>query len=376
MFTRKKIAVVSVINDLVTDNRVNKTCQALLESNYEVILIGRKLPNSLPLPSWPFKAKRLNLLFRKGPFFYLFFNLRLFFKLLFIKADLLFANDLDTLLPNFIVSKIKRVPLIYDSHELFCEVPELQHSKIKKQIWLFLESRILPKLKYCITVNQSIANSFEEKYKVRFHVVRNISDTISGFVPKSKQELDLPVNKNIILLQGAGINIHRGAEELIDAMQFVENTLLLIIGSGDVWDILKKKAKTQKLDNKIKLIYRIPKLELMHYTFNANLGISIDKPTNLNYYYSLPNKIFDYLQAQLPILASRLPEIEYLITKYNVGEFIENHEPMLIANRINELFASGKLDTYKKNTVKACEELTWLNEKSKLLQVIKTATSL
>ena len=85
----KKIVLVSVINDLVTDNRVNKTCLTLLECGYEVTLIGRKLKYSLPLPAWNFKAERMKLFFTKGVAFYLFFNLRLFFKLLFKKADLL-----------------------------------------------------------------------------------------------------------------------------------------------------------------------------------------------------------------------------------------------------------------------------------------------
>ncbi len=125
MFTTKRIALVSVINDLVTDTRVNKTCNLLCEAGYEVVLIGRKLPDSLELPGWPFRAVRINLLFKSGPFFYLFFNFRLFFRLLFTKADLLFANDLDTLLANYLVSRLIKIPLVYDSHELFCEVPEL-----------------------------------------------------------------------------------------------------------------------------------------------------------------------------------------------------------------------------------------------------------
>ena len=121
MFTAKKIAVVSVINDLVTDSRVNKTCNILVEAGYEVVLIGRKLPDSPDLPDWKFKSLRMNLLFKSGPAFYLFFNLRLFFKLLFTKCDLLFANDLDTLWANYLAAKFKKTPLVYDSHELFCD---------------------------------------------------------------------------------------------------------------------------------------------------------------------------------------------------------------------------------------------------------------
>ena len=371
MFTTKKIAIVSVINDLVTDNRVNKTCLTLVDCGFSVVLIGRKLPNSLPLPNWPFKAIRMRLLFLTGPLFYFFFNLRLFFKLLFKKSDLLYANDLDTLLPNFLVSKIKSVPLIYDSHELFCEVPELLNSPFKQKIWLNIEKWIVPKLKNCITVNDSIAKIFEEKYKVKFTTVRNISDAIENFKPKSKLELRLPLNKKIILLQGAGINIDRGAEELIDAMKLVDNAILLIIGGGDVWTLLQEKVKEQNLNEKVRLINKIPKADLMHYTYNADLGLSIDKNTNLNYYYSLPNKIFDYLHAGIPILATHLPEIEKIITHFNVGDFIEGHEPEAIALKINEMLSSHKLEEYKRNAITASHELNWTTEKIKLISLIE-----
>lgn len=371
MFTTKKIAVVSVINDLVSDSRVNRSCNVLAESGYEVVLIGRKLRNSPQLPEWPFKAIRMRLLFTSGPLFYVFFNVRLFFRLLFTKSDLLLANDLDTLWPNYMVSKLKNVPLLYDSHELFCEVPELSHTPLKKSIWKFLEKKILPRLKYCITVNQSIADIFNKMYNTKFEVIRNIPESVLNFEKRSRQQLNLPTDKKIILLQGAGINIDRGAEELVEAMCYLESVILLIIGSGDVWPKLKHLVDQKSLQDKVKLLDRMPKTELMHYTYNADIGISIDKNTNPNYYNSLPNKIFDYLQAGIPILASRLPEIEKVIVQYNVGTFIDSHDPKKIAEAINNLLFSGKMDLYRNNAVKAAAELNWENEKQKYLKIIE-----
>lgn len=372
MFTTKKIAVVSVINDLVTDNRVNRTCFALKENGYDVVLIGRQLPASLPIPPWPFNSRRMNMLFKTGPLFYTFFMLRLFFRLLFSKANLLYSNDLDTLLPNYIVARLRKIPLIYDSHELFCEVPELQKTPFKKAIWLKIESSIVPRLRHCITVNESIAKIFTAKYKVMFTVVRNITDEPIGFVPRTRPELSLPLDKKIILLQGAGINVDRGAEELIEAMQWVNNCLLLIIGSGDSWPALKQAIINFKLQDRVRMIDKIPKEELRHFTNNADLGLSIDKNTNLNYYNSLPNKIFDYLHAGLPILSSRLPEIEKIVTTFNVGDFIENHKAAHIAEKINGILSSPELDQFRQNALKARSELNWDNEKAKLIKVIKS----
>ena len=372
MFTTKKIAFVSVINDLVTDNRVNKTCMALIECGYDVTLVGRKLSNSLPIPNWSFKTIRLKMIFKKGPAFYFFFNFRLFFVGLINKTDLFYANDLDTLAPMFLLSKLKKKPLIYDSHELFCEVPELKASRIKKAIWQKLEEYIIPKLKTCITVNDSIAKIYEAKYNVPFYIIRNISDFDQTFIPKSRVQLSLPEDKKIILLQGAGINVDRGVEELIDAMEFVQNAVLYIIGSGDVWENLKQKVLFNKnIQNKVVLINKLPKSELINYTFNADLGLSIDKNTNLNYLYSLPNKIFDYIQAEIPILASRLPEIENIILQYKIGDFIDDHNPKTIANKLNEMLYSQQLSSYKKYLAIAKKEITWKSEKEKLLTIIK-----
>ena len=373
MFTKKKIAIVSVINDLASDVRVSKTCDALLETGYEVVLIGRRLPNSPELQKRKYKCIRMKLLFTKGPSFYFFFNLRLFFFLLSKDAALYFANDLDTLLPNYLVAKLRGKALIYDSHEIFCEVPELQSTPLKKKIWQKLEKAIVPKLKYCVTVNKGIADYFEKLYGTPFVSIRNIPPRTNYSRIKTKEELHLPLNKKIILLQGAGINVDRGAEELMKAMNYLNDVLLLIIGSGDVWKQLEKLSAA--MPEKIRMIKRIPKEELIHYTANADIGLSIDKNTNLNYRYSLPNKIFDYLQMGTPILAGNLPEIASIITQYGVGEFIRSHDPKMLAQDIEKMLRSDRLPVYRQNALKAAAELSWENEKSQLIALIQKAST-
>ena len=367
----KKKIIVSVINDLVTDQRVARTCSILFDLNYKVLLVGREQKSSRPMEKRDYDCKRMKLFFEQGPLFYLFFNLRLFFVLLFNKADALFANDLDTLLPNFLVSKIKGIPLIYDSHEIFCEVPELQNNPSKKRIWSNLESWIVPKLKYCITVNQSIADYFTNKYNVPFIFVRNIPDYSKKETLKSRSDLNLPIGKKIVILQGAGINVQRGAEELVEAFQYLDEIyFLLIIGSGDVIQQLKENVVKLSLQNKVKFIDKIPVIELRHYTSNSNLGVTIDKDSNMNYHFSLPNKVFDYMHAGIPILASNLPEIAKIVNDYHIGTFIENHEPQHIAHQIKSFLNSDDYLKYKGNTVIASIENNWQTEKQKLIKLI------
>jgi glycosyltransferase involved in cell wall biosynthesis len=375
---QKPKAIVSVINDLVTDRRVHKTCVLLTEQGYDVTLVGRVLKNSLSLDERVYKTHRMKLWFEKGVAFYVEFTIRLFFFLLKSKASLLVANDLDTLLPNYYFSKRRKIALVYDSHEIFCEVPELQETPFKKKIWESLEKSIVPKLKYCITVNKSIANWFNQKYKTDFKVVRNIPDKISVTKIKTRQELNLPTDKKIILLQGAGINIQRGAEEALEAMQYVDNAILLIVGGGDAIDNLKLIIKDFKLEEKVKMLPKMKPEELYQYTCNADVGLSLDKATNLNYQLSLPNKLFDYTIAGVPVLASPLTEIKSFIEKYKVGICIENHNATHIADKMNYMLTSPDYILWKANTQIAAQENNWENEKQvwiDLIKKIKSSTS-
>ena len=367
-----KKAIVSVTNDLSTDQRVHKTCMVLHEMGFEVTLVGRKRRLSLPIEKREYKTKRLWLIFEKGPFFYIEFTNRLFWYLLFKKADLLVSNDLDTLLPNFLIKKLKCIQIVYDSHEYFCGVPELENRPFVRKIWKTIEKWIFPKLKDVFTVNESIANLFKKEYRVDVRVVRNIPIKLENNSTKTREELGLPSDKKIIVLQGAGINIDRGAEEAVESMQYIENALLLIIGSGDVLGILKNCVSILKLEEKVWFIPKMPFNQLIEYTKNADLGLTLDKDTNINYRFSLPNKLFDYINSGTPIIASSLVEIKKIIDKYQIGSIIENHEPSSIAKSINQaLFDNEKLELWKNNLIIAAEEMNWENEKKEFINVFK-----
>ena len=150
----KKVSL-SVINDLVTDNRVHKVAVSLQRMGFEPLLIGRMLPESLPVERSYF-TYRMKLVFRKGPLFYLGYNLRLFFYLLKSDTEVFVANDLDTLPANYLISRIKRKPLVYDSHEYFTEVPELIGRPVVRAIWKGIERLLVPQVDAAYTVPQFI----------------------------------------------------------------------------------------------------------------------------------------------------------------------------------------------------------------------------
>lgn len=369
---QSKRVIVSVTNDLVTDQRVNKSCLTLQKVGFDVVLVGRKLPNSPSMDKRTYACHRMKLIFKKGALFYAEYNIRLFFYLLFHRANCFLSNDLDTLLPNYLVAKIKGIQLIYDSHEYFTEVPELVNRPKVQNIWKKIEEYVLPKLDEMITVNESIADLFRKKYGIEVNVIRNIP--MRGNLPNiaSKEKLGLPRDKYLLLLQGSGINIHRGSEELLEAMEYLENCHLVIIGSGDVVPILKQTVKTKGWEDRVTFFSRMPYQQMMAITQLADLGFTLDKNNNINYRFSLPNKLFDYIQANVPIVSSHLVEIERIITEYNIGTFIENHQVETIVQTINQVLNDKKcLADWKNNLKVAAQELCWENEEKKLITIYK-----
>lgn len=369
---KNKIAIVTVSNDLATDNRVNRTCNVLSESGYNVLLVGRKRKDSISLRRQNYRCKRLNLLFDKGGLFYSELNIRLFIFLLFSKVDLIFANDLDTLPAAFLAHKLKRKSkIVYDSHELFTEAPELEGRFVKK-IWERIEKLIFPRLTNIITVNDSIAEIFKSKYRKSIVVIRNVSEKFDWHELKSKKELGIPEDKELIIVQGSGLNVDRGIEEAILAMQLINNTILLIVGDGDVIPNAKELVKAHKLETKVLFFGKRSYKEMMQFTRYASIGLALDKPKSLNYRFALPNKLFDYIQANTAVICSDLIEIKKIVEKYDIGVSVNEISPKSIANSINELLSNKeKLNQLKENCKIAAEIENWENEKVKLKMLLE-----
>jgi glycosyltransferase involved in cell wall biosynthesis len=326
------------------------------------------------MPKRDYPYKRFKLLFEKGALFYATLNIRLFIFLLLKRIDFLFANDLDTLPAAFLISKLKRIPIIYDSHELFTEVPELIARPKIQSFWLHIEKRILPHLKYVLTVNESIAEIFRKKYNIQVAVVRNVPFRNQHIIPLSKAELQLGESTKMIIIQGSGLNVDRGIEEAILAMKSINNAVLFLVGSGDVIPKVKQLVRENELNDKVRFIGRLPYQEMLRYTAAADLGLAMDKPLSLNYALALPNKVFDYIQANTPILTGPLKEIERIVLAYNCGEIIQKIDPEEIASAVNKLFENPNLlDTYKKNCAKAAEIEHWEKDAQVLQQVILNA---
>jgi len=353
---------ICVTSDIVTDQRVLKVANELSLTGAKVTIIGRKLPWSLETEGIPYRVVRYRMIFKKGFLFYKFFNIRLFFTLLASGADLIVSNDLDTLLPCFIVSKIKKIPMVYDSHEYFTGSPELTGRPMVRYIWKSIERMIVPRLNHMMTVNRSIAELYENEYGIKPVVIRNFSRHWSGR-PIEREELGISSDDLICVIQGTGLNTGRGGMELLDAIKDSEGIHLLVIGRGDQARLMRDRILEPGIINRVTFLPVMPWDDMMTYTAMADVGLSLDMKGSINYENSLPNKIFDYMNAGIAVIATDLKEVSSVVKSKGCGILISEPGPGLIREAIFR-FRDDRtfLQKCRQKSREAFEFYRWENE--------------
>lgn len=359
-----KRIIFTVTNDLNYDQRMQRICTSLAQQGFAVTLVGRKLKSSQPLTAQNFQQKRLYCIFEKGFAFYAEYNLRLFFYLLFAKADTICAIDLDTILPVYFASAFKGCKRVYDAHELFTEQKEIVTRKSIHKVWLAVEKFTVPKFRHGYTVNIFIAEEFKRRYNVQYEVIRNL--------PKL-YELNAVQNysaEKFIIYQGA-VNEGRCFETLIPAMKQV-NAKLFIYGKGNFFQQAGQLIVQHNVQDKVILKgYMLPE-ELKKITPTAYIAVTLFEKTGLNQYYSLSNRFFDYIMACVPQVCVNFPEYKAINDSYQIAYAIDDTDQQSIASALNKLLQDAALhEQLQRNCVKAREELNWDAEEKKLIALYK-----
>ena len=312
-----KIAV-SVTNDLNQDQRMHRICNSMRSRGYDVILIGRERSSSQELLHQDFKQKRLKCWFDTGILFYLEYNIRLFLFLLLLDSDIVYSVDLDTLVSGGLASILKRKKLIYDAHEYFVEVPELEDSVVKKRVWDIVAKLFIPKSDLNITVNKELAEVLENKYNQKFDVIRSVPLLI-------EVEESVALNKEKIILYQGVLNKGRGLEEAIMWISRMKGDIQLhIAGEGDLSKSLRVLKENVDKDNKVKFLGWKSPVELDIITKSAWLGLNLLDGNSLNYKYSLANKFFNYMHAGIPSVNMDFPVYRRYCKEDKVGVCISD----------------------------------------------------
>jgi len=347
----------TVTTDLTYDQRMMRICGTLSSvEGWEVCLVGREKKDSRLLDWRPYEQQRLSCFFEKGKLFYLEFNLRLFWFLLFAKVDVINAVDLDTLLPEWMVARIRGKKLVYDAHEYFTEVPEVVDRPLTKKIWESLADFLIPQVDRAYTVGEALAEVFSQRYGVTFGLVRNVP------VKQDIQGVKDRINPPVILYQGA-LNAGRGLEVAIEAMQYLPDLQMWLAGEGDLSQQLRNQVAQLGLGERVTFLGYLLPSELKRITPQATVGLNLLENKGLSYYYSLANKAFDYIQNGVPAIHPNFPEYQRLNGAQPVSILLDSLTVTDFVEAIQKLTSDPKVyQELKSNCAIKKERYTWEEE--------------
>ena len=365
--------ICTVTNDLTYDQRMIRICTSLTQEGYQVSLVGFSLKKSLPIKNQPFTQKRLFCFFKKGPLFYIEYNIRLFFYLWIKQADCLCAIDLDTILPVLLVSKLKKTKRVYDAHELFCEMKEIVTRPSRYKFWKRIEQLAVPQFPKGYTVCTPIAEEFKRIYGVNYEVIRNVpflksNEQHQATIPDAQKVLrDRLQESRHFIYQGA-VNQGRSFETLIPAMKNT-SAQMIIVGDGNYFEQTKALIAKHKLEQKVILTGKLQPEVLHQLSPLAFAGLTLFENNGLSNYYSLANRFFDYIHAGIPQICVNYPAYQAINAQYDIAIMIEDTNTNSIVEGMQELLSNPeRYQQLKSNCLIAQQSLNWQVEQKKLSQ--------
>lgn len=320
--------IFTVTNDLSYDQRMHRICTTLAAEGYDVVLVGRQLPASVPLEQRNFRQHRLRCRFDKGFLFYAEYNLVLFFWLLRQPCDAICAIDLDSLPAGATASLLRGKKRVFDAHEYFTEVPEVVERPFVRTFWAIVARIFLPFYRHAYTVGPALAAIFTKKYGIPFAVIRN--------VPLPAERPPALPERRFLLYQGA-LNAGRGIETALEAMRHLPELELWLAGEGDLSAELRALAVRLGVDTRVRFLGYVQPAALKAITAQAWLGLNLLENKGLSYYYSLANKFFDYVQAEIPVVTMDFPEYRALQEQFPVALLLSGLNADELARVIRDL---------------------------------------
>jgi glycosyltransferase involved in cell wall biosynthesis len=369
-----------VLNAFTNDARVHKEASTLSAAGHNVLVVAlwelglAQIENQsgyrihrIVLKSRSWKNKLLS-----PPIKYLEYIWRVWRLSVRDPAQIYHANDANTLPVTWIVAHLHHSKIVYDAHELETgrNFGSSKLSWIYRSIWAWPEKLFIRTVQAVITANSSIANELTRLYHIPLPtIVMNCPPRIKmNSTTRLRDELNIPDGLYICLYQGL-ISPGRGIELFFDAIQLIPNTVGVALGYGPLVETYRQYVKMGRW-KRVYLPGKVSLEELPAYTSSADLGIVLIENNALSYYYSLPNKLFEYIHAHIPMIGSNLPEIARIIHNTKTGIVINNLEPRSIADAINRLITDSELyNQCKTNAIHASYIYNWQNEGQKVLDV-------
>lgn len=361
--------------DLHYDYRIYREATSLRRAGHQVAIVASSF-NSTPLEGWDdfeihlIPVDRSRSLRRLYPFFWR----RAYSLLLAAGPDAYHAHDLDALWPAVRAARRLDRPLVYDSHEFWIEQSSLVDRPLMRSCWSLLERQLIKRVKCVITVSESIAHDLGERYQLdEVVVLRNLplfrEKVQSNLI---RETLNLPADRPIVLYQG-GFLTENGLREQIQVAAEFDRAALVLIGGGPNEEALREQVRAGDLGDKVFFIPRVPFHQLHNYTCSADLGLCLIKGTGKSFCYSLPNKLFEYMMAGLPVLASDFPEMQRVIGETHAGATVDPTDVEAIRRQISVFLADPERRmACGQASLEAAQRYSWEREADQLIQLYAT----
>jgi glycosyltransferase involved in cell wall biosynthesis len=281
------------------------------------------------------------------------------------------ANDLPMLPLARNLAEACGARLVYDSHELYSEQ---DFSDRERRRWTEIEAKYIGACDVVITVNQSIATELEQRYGLSGVRVIYNAERAQGTPPASRrlhEAFALSAEKRIVLLQG-GLSAGRNLEVLVDAMRYVQHpdVVLVVLGEGLLLHRLQQIARQEGLKGRVFFHAAVPQGALLGLTAAAEAGVIPYQSTCLNNHYCTPNKLFEFIAAGLPILATDLPEIRRIVEGHGIGLVGDTSSPRKLAALMDDFFSdTQRLAAWKARAAVARQSICWEQEEKKLAEI-------
>jgi len=287
-----------------------------------------------------------------------------------LRADVYHAHDVYTLNTAGLAATLHGSALVYESRELFTGLTSLASRPIERCIWSAVERAWIGRCDGVITVSDSIAGMLAERYRIgRPEVIRNFP--VVERVERSdllRRKLDIPQDRKILIYQGM-LTRGRGVLELVEAVAGLGDAELVVVGEGPEGPRIEMRARELGISDRVHLIGFVPREELLRYTASADIGVHLMQNISPNHYYALPNKIFEYAMAGLPVVASNFPEIGKVLSAHRFGIPVDPSDREGTVEALRRLIRDDALRReLAHNARRASEVLNWERESLRLVR--------
>ena len=355
------IVAFSLLGDISLNSRALRQIDALTQSGFSVAAFGfcKTKERSISIPNG-----QIHLLAypeSRGPELFLKAHTLLSNGLKSVNADVFHASDLYSLPASARAANQSRSYLTYDSRELYTHVESLRKNPVKRSVWSAIEKRYIRKCDRIFTVSDQIANHLQNVYAVNLPLtIYNTPDLSSQKPSFTDIRNHIHDSGDLLVVHNGQVRTGRGCLALASSIRFTKNVSLVFLGDGPLKNKILENAVIEGSDKKIVFVDPVPPDEVISATSRASIGATVLEDSCLNHRYALPNKLFEYASASVPILASDLPEIATMVDRFNVGTLVNPDNPQSIAAKLNEIEQNRDLlKMWKANTRNLVETFNW-----------------